>query len=103
MLPRGLRPRTPSAPGSLAVARSPCLRFAQPLRMPPEQRDLVFTDLGPELGIVDAETFFRCQAQHADLPLVQVLVHRVRSLTDVGEWVHRREDRLDHALRDQTV
>src|SRR6478672_6542134 len=29
MLARGLRPRTPSAPGSLAVARSPCSRSAR--------------------------------------------------------------------------
>src|SRR4051794_4415162 len=28
MFPRGLRPRTPSAPGSLAVARAPCPCFA---------------------------------------------------------------------------
>src|SRR5262245_59222537 len=30
MFPRGLRPRTPSASGSLAVARPPCARCARP-------------------------------------------------------------------------
>src|SRR5512132_3007921 len=45
-----------------------------------EERDLVFADLGPELGIVDAEALFGRQAEHTDLALVEVVVHLVGGL-----------------------
>ena len=67
-------------------------------QVPPEQRDLVLADLLAELGVVDAEALLGREAQHADLALVQVLVHLVGGLADLVERVHRRQDRLDHAL-----
>src|SRR3954463_3856256 len=71
--------------------------------VPAEQGDAVLADLLAEGRVVDARALLGSQAQDTDLPLVQVLVHRVRGLADVLERVDGREDRLDLALADQPV
>ena len=45
----------------------------------------------------------RGQAEHADLALVLVAVDRAGGLADLGQRVHRRQQRLDAALVDQPV
>jgi hypothetical protein len=39
-----------------------------------EKGDLFLADLGPALGVVDAQALLRCEAQDADLALVLVAV-----------------------------
>src|SRR5687768_11057535 len=68
-----------------------------------EDGDLVLADAGPLLGVVDAETLARCQAQHADLALVLVAVDRPRGDADLGQRVHRREQGLAAALVAEAV
>src|SRR4051794_38462947 len=53
MFPRGLRPRTPSASGSLAVARPPCARSARSCVLPDDDRRLA-GGLAVHLADVDA-------------------------------------------------
>ena len=42
--------------------------------MAAEEGDPVLADGGPEVGVVDPETFLGCEAQHAELSLVEVSV-----------------------------
>src|SRR4051794_31300296 len=67
------------------------------------QRDLVLTDVGALLGVVDAEALLRGQAQHADLAFVLVAVDPACRLARLLEWVHGRQERLDPALADELV
>src|SRR4051812_25680206 len=55
--------------------------------VPPEQGDAIFADGGAELGVVDAQAFVRRQAEHADLSLVQVVVHLIRRLAHLAQRV----------------
>ena len=48
-----------------------------------EEGDLVLADLLAERGVVDAEALLGGEAEHADLALVQVVVHLVGGLADV--------------------
>src|SRR4051812_5199223 len=88
---------------SISVSIGSVMRSAFSSSGPPEQRDLVFADLVSQLGIVDAEPLARRKAQHADLALVQVVVHLVGGLAGVGQRVDGREDRLHLAGADELV
>ena len=58
---------------------------------------------GPLLLVADAQTLLRSEAEHADLALVEVVVHVERGLADLGQRVGPRQGRVDHPLRDQPV
>src|ERR1044071_5261966 len=57
----------------------------------------------PQLGIPHAQALFRCEAQHADLALVCVLVHVVRGLSSLLQCVHTGQCRVGLSLGDQPV
>src|SRR2546421_7991961 len=78
-------------------------RSARSCAVPPEERDPVLAHLLAEREVVDAKPLPGSEGQHAELALVEVVVHLVRGLAHLGEGVHSRQDRLDHALADEPV
>jgi hypothetical protein len=65
--------------------------------------DLVLADALALLRVVDALALLGRQAQHAELALGLVVVHREGGLADVVEVVGRLSIGLDAALGDQLV
>src|SRR3954453_22041942 len=58
---------------------------------------------GAFVGVADAEAFGGGQAEHADLALVQVAVHVVGGLADLGHRIHPGQGGGDQAAVDQPV